>query len=937
MSDSKDSTVTYMEVSSPFKDLSDIGSPRVDGLLMMPQDLYAYVEAALLAPPSPDYVFGLEHPPSPANAPEFVPEPEDLEFMPPEDDILPPKEQPLPAAVSPTADSPGYILKSDPEEDPKEDLVDYPTDREEEEKEDSSRDDADDEEEDEDEEEEEEHLAPSDSVPPPVHRVMARMFIRAQTPISLLSETKVTRLLSIPTPPSSSLSSLSSPLPQILSPLPQILSPPLPISSPLITASLRFKVGESSSAPTARPTRGFRADYRFVGTLHDEIRRDPKREVGLSQRMTNFVTTIRQDTDEIYVRLDYAQDDRLLMSGKFNMLRKDRRTYACTARLMDSEARLSHEAWVQSIDASDTARPEVISLHTTVLAQKTEITNLEKKMTGKYYPRVKIKKLEVDLWNLKVKGTDVDAIEFTIELMDKKISTFAERQTKNKRKFEDTSKNNQNQQQNKKQNTGMAYTAGSGDKKPYGGSKPLFSKCNYHHDGQCAPKCHKCNKGHFKKECLKLKNNNRGNQGGNSNAPAKVYVVGHPGTNPDSNVVTGAAPVAWAPYRLAPSEMKELSDQLKELSDKGFIRPSLVGYYQRFIEGFSKIAKLMTKLTQKGVKFDLGDKAVAAFQLINQKLCSAPILALPKGSKNFVVYCDASHKGLGVVLMQREKELNMRQRHWLEFLSDYDYEIRYHSGKENVVVDALSRKERNKLLRVRALVMNIVLELPKKILNAQTEVRKPENIKNEDIRGMLIENSKDPKKLRTESSYHASIKASPFEALYGQKCLSPVCWAKVGELQLLDPEIVQETIEKIIQIRQRIQASHDRQKSYADLKRKLMEFQVGDRVMLKVSPWKGVVRFGKQGKRNPRYVGPLKVSEKVGSVSYKLELSQELSRVHNTFHVSKLKKCYVDEPLDVPLDGLHFYYKLHFMEEPVEIMDREVKRLKRSRSLIVKV
>nr|GFA01666.1 putative reverse transcriptase domain-containing protein [Tanacetum cinerariifolium] len=179
------------------------------------------------------------------------------------------------------------------------------------------------------------------------------------------------------------------------------------------------------------------------------------------------------------------------------------------------------------------------------------VTNLKKKITNKYYLRGEIKKLKVESWNLKVKGTDVSdkieryisglldmiyrsvmtskpktmhhTIKFIIELMDKKISTFAERHAENKRKFNDTSKNNQNQQQNKKQNTGRAYTAGSGDKKPYGGSKTLCSKYNYHHDGQCAPKCHKYNRGHFKKECPKLKNNDRGNQDGNDNAPVKVY------------------------------------------------------------------------------------------------------------------------------------------------------------------------------------------------------------------------------------------------------------------------------------------------------------------------------------------------------------------------------------------------------------------------------
>nr|GFB98635.1 putative reverse transcriptase domain-containing protein [Tanacetum cinerariifolium] len=160
----------------------------------------------------------------------------------------------------------------------------------------------------------------------------------------------------------------------------------------------------------------------------------------------------------------------------------------------------------------------------------------------------------------------------------------------------------------------------------------------------------------------------------------------------------------------------------------------LAGYYRRFIEGFLKIARPMTKLTQKS--------------LLKQKLCSVLILALPEGSENFVVYCDASHKGLGAVLMQKEKviayasrqlkkELNMRQRRWLELLSDYDCEIRYHPGKANVVADALSRKERSKPLRVRALVMTIGLNLPKQILYAQSKARKKDNFINEDLHGMI--------------------------------------------------------------------------------------------------------------------------------------------------------------------------------------------------------
>nr|GEX33738.1 reverse transcriptase domain-containing protein [Tanacetum cinerariifolium] len=155
------------------------------------------------------------------------------------------------------------------------------------------------------------------------------------------------------------------------------------------------------------------------------------------------------------------------------------------------------------------------------------------------------------------------------------------------------------------------------------------------------------------------------------------------------------------------------------------------------------------------------------------------------------------------------------------------------------------------------------------------------------------------------NSYHASIKVAPYMELYGRKCRSPVCWAEVGEAQLTGPEMIQETTEKIILIKQRIQAAQDRQKSYTDRKQKPMEFKVEDRVMLKVSPWNGVVRFINRGKLNPRYIGPFNVLAKVRDVAYRLELPRELSRVHHTFHVSNLKKCYADELLAMPLEGVH--------------------------------
>ncbi|GJU01660.1 putative reverse transcriptase domain-containing protein [Tanacetum coccineum] len=162
------------------------------------------------------------------------------------------------------------------------------------------------------------------------------------------------------------------------------------------------------------------------------------------------------------------------------------------------------------------------------------------------------------------------------------------------------------------------------------------------------------------------------------------------------------------------------------------------------------------------------------------------------------------------------------------------------------------------------------------------------------------------------NSYHSSVRCAPFEALYGRKCRSPIMWAEVGEGQLIGPELVQETTEKISQIKDRLKAARDRQKSYADKRRKPLEFSVGEYVLLKVSPWKGVVRFGKKGKLAPRFVGPFEITERIGPVAYRLRLPEELNGV--------LKKCLVDPTLQVPLDEIQVDAKLNFMEEPVEIL-----------------
>ncbi|GKA94440.1 putative reverse transcriptase domain-containing protein [Tanacetum coccineum] len=368
------------------------------------------------------------------------------------------------------------------------------------------------------------------------------------------------------------------------------------------------------------------------------------------------------------------------------------------------------------------------------------------------------------------------------------------------------------------------------------------------------------------------------------------------------------------------------------------------------------------------------------------------IEVLPDGTEDFVVYYDASLKGYGVVLMQREKviayasrklktheenymthdlelgavvfalrlwrhylydtecvvytdhkilryildkkELNMRQRRWIELLSNYDCEIRYHPEaikKENVEGEKLGRL----IKPIFEISSDGIRYLDKRVwmplYGGLRELIMHESHKSKySIHPRSDKMYQDLKKLYWWPNMKAEI------ATYVSKCLT-CAKSEVGDSQLTRPELVRETTKKIVQIKNRLLTAHSRQKSYANVRRKPMEFSVGDMVMLKVSPWKGMIRFGKHGKLSPQYVGPFKIIERIGPVAYKLELPDELRGIHNTFHVSNLKKCLADENLIIALEKIQLDDKLHFIEEPVEIMDHEVKQLKQSRIPIVKV
>ncbi|GJV69711.1 putative reverse transcriptase domain-containing protein [Tanacetum coccineum] len=604
----------------------------------------------------------------------------------------------------------------------------------------------------------------------------------------------------------------------------------------LLTAPrLGCEVGESSAAAAARqprPSMAHRVDCSSVDTVETRVRDTERRMMAalevVNLRVSYYVDVHSRESLEFYSQHHDAQKDRAVVRAEIEARRHE------WQRQDADDCAMRHIMRIQALEAgarNDTLEDTASMRHVWI------ICNVLGRSGGK----------EIGLTS-----TVLELALLCVRMFPEE-SNKIERLSTTKRKFgitfPNTIKTNDNREQ-ETETTGRALYCRTGVKRCLtGGSEPLCANCNFHHTtrgtgtGQ-KPTCFECEvQGYFKRECPQLKRNIKNVETkcvidqGSSKSVCGTLSRGLPPTRQvefQIDLVHGAALVARAPYQLAPSEIKELSEKLKELSDKGFVRPSSSswgapvlfvlrmkgrGSFRMCID-YRELNKLTVKNHYPLPRIDdLFDqlqgssvyskiKLRSGYHQLRQKLCSAPILALPEGSEDFIAYCDASKKGLGVVLMQREKviayasrqlkiheknytthdlelgavvfalkiwrhylygtkctvftdhkslqyilnqkELNMRQRRWLELLSDYDYEIRYHPGKANVVTDALSRKKKDQPLRVRALVMTIGLDLPKQILNAHTEARKRENIKNEDVGGMLVEKEKNLEAIRTE-------------------------------------------------------------------------------------------------------------------------------------------------------------------------------------------
>ncbi|GJT45661.1 putative ribonuclease H-like domain-containing protein, partial [Tanacetum coccineum] len=837
MSDSEDSTVTYTEISSPYEDLSDVGSPGAEGPIF--QD-----------PPSPDYVPGPEEPeqapPSPIYIP-FVPEPVYPEFLPVDDEVFPAEEQPMPAADSPTHQSPGYIPESDPEEDPEEDdeedpeedPADYPADRGDDRDDEEPSDDDDDD--DDDDAEEEEHLAPADPAavaysadqdPYLAYRVTARMSIRPQAPAPFLSEEVAERLLALPTPPPSPLSPYSSPLPQIPSPpLPIPSQPPnsptyvegslgsqaarirqrdaLPspvhetempeICLPLrkrpcrTTPSPGYEVGESSTAGTARQVgpATARADlYGFADMLDAAPGHQASRELGYG------ITDIWDDL------LDDARHDRALLRARVNMLYRDRPFYRRTSLLMEEEARVSRAAWAQSMDACDQVHSEGISLRTTVMAQQSKITELQaadrRRQTGpaKDPAEPELPEELADcmdlLFCLATLFRSFVHVSATLKLHQEEGHEVIPVTTPPP--VTDT-------------HTATSVTSAQLQAMIDEGVTAVLAARATTRNGDDS---HTSGTGHFRRTAPG-KNKNQGN----GNGVARAYAVGVAGQNPDNNVVT------------------EASKSTKEPSEDN------IGVVDR---------------------------------------------------KRIV--CKIFQKGLGAVLMQREKVISYASRQLKihekqsyysylnleQLLSDYDAIFVLHP-EANVVAEALSRKERNHQA------------IKNEKVGTRTEWNPMPQWHGLVTFMMIIADCDHARvhKSRSNSIHPGSqenvkAKHQRQSGLLVQPEIPQWKWdnitmdfvtklPKSSQGSLTGPEIGQRRrLRKINQVIKGSKRIVIGEKSYADLKRKPMEFEVGDKVMLKVSPWKGVVNVLATGEiKKSQFVGPFKKCHADETLPFRLD------------------------------------------------------------------
>ncbi|XP_048440603.1 uncharacterized protein LOC108868533 [Pyrus x bretschneideri] len=419
------------------------------------------------------------------------------------------------------------------------------------------------------------------------------------------------------------------------------------------------------------------------------------------------------------------------------------------------------------------------------------------------------------------------------------------------------------------------------------------------------------------------------------------------------------------------------------------------------------IALPLMRLTRKDVKFEWDDNIQQSFQQLKYCLTYAPVLALPDDSGDFEIYSDASLNGLGYVLIQHgrviayalqqlkphkmnysthdlelasiifalkiwrhylygekykiftdhksiqylftQRDLNLRQRRWIELLSDYDCMIEYHSGHANVVASALSRKSQGQinalytshiplLADLRSTGVNLGVENREDALLASFQIDRQSGRTIQTLEDMLRSSVLqfgdawyqwlDLMEFAYNNSYHSSIGMSPFEGLYGKSCRMPLCWSEVGERVLVGPKMVEETTQNIYVIKFNLKAAQDRQKSLADKHATDRVYKVGDWVFLKLSPRKGVVQFGKKGKLSPRYIEPYQITERVGEVVYRLGLPPELSKVHYVFHVSMLRH-YVSDPSHViPSQPLEINLDLTYDKEPVKNLDWKDKVLR---------